>query len=112
MSRNIKETAPKETCMAQEEILSRRTVLRNVLMAGCCLFIPVALLGACSKGNESDTPKLPEKLSKAEVKYQDQPKGTQKCSNCMNFNSAKKTCNRVEGPISPDGWCVLWGRNA
>ncbi len=112
MSRNIKETAPKESCMAQKEILSRRAALRGVLITGCCLFIPVALLGACSKGDDSAAPKLPEKLSKAEVKYQAQPKGEQQCGNCMNFNSAKKTCNRVEGPVSPEGWCVLWARNA
>jgi hypothetical protein len=112
MSRNIKKTAPEETCMAQDEILSRRAALRSVLVAGCCLFVPVALLGACSKGTESGAPTLPGKQSKDEVKYQDQPKGTQKCSNCMNFNSAKKTCNRVDGLFSPDGWCVLWARNA
>ena len=98
--------------MTQDELLSRRAALRSVLVAGCCLFVPVALLGACSKGTESGAPTLPEKLSKDEVKYQDQPKGTQKCSSCMNFNSAKKTCNRVEGFVSPEGWCVLWARNA
>jgi hypothetical protein len=112
MSRNIKKTAPEETCMKQDELLSRRTVLRNALIAGCCLFVPVTLLGACSKGAESDTPTLPGKLSKSEVKYQNQPNGTQQCSNCMNFNSVKQTCNRVEGPVSPEGWCVLWARNA
>ncbi|MFZ2335208.1 MAG: hypothetical protein WAW35_09875 [Sideroxyarcus sp.] len=112
MSKNINGTTPKETCMTQDEILSRRTVLRNALVAGCCLFAPVTLLGACSKGTESGAPTLPEKLSKEEVKYQDQPKGTQKCSNCMNFNSAKATCSRVEGLFSPEGWCVLWARNA
>jgi hypothetical protein len=112
MSRNIKETAPKEACMARDEILSRRTVLRNALLAGCCLIAPITLLGACSKGTESGAPTLPGKLSKEEVKYQDQPKGTQACSNCAKFNSAKKTCQSVEGTISPDGWCVLWVRNA
>jgi hypothetical protein len=112
MSRNIKETAPEETCMARNEILSRRTVLRGALIAGCCLIAPVTLLGACSKGTESGAPTLPEKLPKADVKYQDLPKGAQTCSNCMQFNSAKKTCNRVEGPVSPEGWCILWARNA
>jgi len=112
MSRDIREAAPKEICATQDEILSRRTVLRSALLAGCCLFVPITLLGACSKGTESAVPTLPEKLSKTEVKYQAQPKGEQQCSNCMNFNSAKKTCNRVEGPVFPEGWCVLWARNA
>ena len=112
MNRNIRETAPADTHMARDEILSRRTALRSMVIAGCCLFMPVALLGGCSKGTESDTPTLPGKLSKAEVKYQAQPKGAQQCSNCMNFNSAKQTCNRVEGPVSPEGWCALWAGNA
>jgi hypothetical protein len=98
--------------MARNELLSRRNVLRNALIAGCCLFVPVTLLGACSKGTESEAPTLPGKLSKDEVKYQNQPSGTQKCSNCMNFNSAKQTCNRVEGQVSAEGWCMLWARNA
>jgi hypothetical protein len=112
MSRNIKKTAPKETCMAQDEILSRRVVLHGALIAGSCLIAPITLLAACSKGADSTAPKLPEKLSKEEVKYQEQPKGAQQCSNCMQFNSAKKICNRVEGQVSPEGWCVLRARNA
>jgi hypothetical protein len=112
MSRNIKETAPKETFMVQDEILSRRAVLRGALVAGCSLFVPITLLGACSKGAESAAPTLARKQSQAEVRYQAQPNGVQKCSNCMNYNSAKNICNRVEGPVSPEGWCVLWGRNA
>ena len=98
--------------MAQKEILTRRDVLHGVLIAGSCLFLPISLLGACSRSTESDTPAALKKLSRVEVKYQDQPKGTQSCGNCMNFNSAKKTCSRVEGLVSPEGWCVLWGRNA
>ena len=96
----------------QDEIPSRRAVLRGALVAGCCLIAPITLLGACSRGAEADATALARKLSKSEVKYQAQPNGEQKCSNCMNFNSSKKTCSRVEGLVSPDGWCVLWGRNA
>lgn len=95
-----------------DEVLSRRAILRGTLIAGCCLIAPIVLLGACSKGTDSAVPALPEKLSKDEAKYQEQPKGTQKCSNCAKFNSAKKTCQRVEGLVSPEGWCVLWAGNA
>jgi hypothetical protein len=112
MSKGIMKTSPKITCRVQDEILSRRAVLRGALIAGCCLMAPITLLGACSKSADSTAPALPEKLPKADVKYQEQPKGAQKCSNCMQFNSAKKTCNRVEGPVSPEGWCSLWARNA
>jgi hypothetical protein len=105
-------TAPGKTRMAQDDFLSRRAVLRDALITGCCLIAPIMLFGACSKETESASPALARKLSKSEVKYQDHPNSEQKCGNCMNFNSAKKTCSRVEGPISPEGWCVLWGRNA
>jgi hypothetical protein len=112
MIKNSHKSIPGTTCMAQDELLSRRTVLRSGLVAAFCLFVPITLLGACSKGTESNTPALLKKLSKAAVKYQGQPMGTQACSNCMNFNSAQKTCQRVEGEVSPDGWCTLWGANA
>jgi hypothetical protein len=112
MIKNNNESPPETTSVAQVKLLSRRTVLRGGLVAGVCLFVPITLLGACSRGTESNTPALLKKVSRAVAKYQDHPMGTQTCSNCMNFNSAQKTCQRVEGEVSPDGWCILWGANA
>jgi hypothetical protein len=53
-----------------------------------------------------------KKVAKAGVKYQNQPKGEQKCGTCTNYIAASKTCKRVEGPINPDGWCILWTKKA
>jgi hypothetical protein len=51
------------------------------------------------------------KVSKAQVKYQEQPKGNQMCATCQQFISPN-SCKLVEGKISPNGWCVLWARKA
>jgi hypothetical protein len=112
MISNNNTSMPRTTSKSQEELLSRRTALRSGLVAGFCLFVPITLLGACSGGTESNTPASLKKVSREAAKYQDQPMGMQTCRNCMNFNSAKKTCQRVEGEVSPEGWCILWGANA
>ena len=45
-----------------------------------------------------------EKLSKAQVQYQDSPKGIAMCATCTLFVSPR-ACKVVEGDISPSGWC-------
>jgi hypothetical protein len=45
------------------------------------------------------------KESKEEANYQSMPKGEQQCSKCKNFIADENKCRRVEGDISPDGWC-------
>jgi High potential iron-sulfur protein len=53
------------------------------------------------------------KASKATVKYQNSPKGTQKCSGCKFFVAGKSktaagSCQIVAGTISPNGWCTAF----
>lgn len=50
------------------------------------------------------------KVAKASVQYQEQPKGDQNCSNCLQFVPESSTCKVVEGAIKPEGWCILWTR--
>ena len=55
------------------------------------------------------------KSSKAAVKYQNHPKGSQKCAGCRFFikgktASANGACQIVSGSISPNGWCVAWAK--
>jgi hypothetical protein len=52
------------------------------------------------------------KLSKAQAKYQEQPKGDQNCANCMHFIAESSTCQVVEGKVSPNGWSMLWAKKA
>lgn len=53
------------------------------------------------------------KSSKAQVKYQNHPKGSAKCSGCKFFMPGKSatamgSCQIVDGSISPNGWCVAY----
>jgi hypothetical protein len=52
------------------------------------------------------------KLSQAQAKYQDQPRGDQSCANCMHFIAESSTCQVVEGKVSPNGWSMLWVKKA
>ena len=47
------------------------------------------------------------KVSKDQAKYQDKPKGEQRCDGCAQF-AAPDGCKVVEGKISPSGWCALY----
>ena len=53
------------------------------------------------------------KATKAAMQYQEKPNGNKQCSNCLQFVPGKKpkdngTCKIVEGPISPNGYCIAW----
>jgi High potential iron-sulfur protein len=47
------------------------------------------------------------KVSQKIVKYQDTPKGEQRCDNCELF-VAPSSCKNVEGTIAPEGWCIVY----
>jgi hypothetical protein len=53
------------------------------------------------------SPAQQQKVSKAEAKYQDQPKGLQRCEICVNFRPPDQ-CQFVEGPINKRGWCQFF----
>lgn len=108
MNKTIKETPANATITQQDEILSRRTVLRGALMMGCSLLVPAALYYSASARADSGV----KKQAQSNVKYQSSPKGTSKCSGCVNFIAASSSCKLVEGKISPDGWCMLWTKKA
>lgn len=97
-------TTPEDACLTQAAIHSRRSALRGVLAVGCSLVVPSVFLSSPAAGATAT------KLPKKNVQYQTQPKGAQKCSTCINFIAASSTCKLVEGPIDPEGWCVLWSK--
>jgi len=106
----IQEASPE--CMMKEEIPPRRVVLSGALAVGCSLFVPIALFSSPATGANAAAPTATKKVSKASVQYQTQPKGEQKCANCVNFIAESNTCKLVDGPISPAGWCSLWSKKA
>jgi hypothetical protein len=114
--------------MMKAEIPSRRIVLRGALAVACGLWVPIVLSGCDSKkGTNSSSPApasapatsagsaapaATKKVSPASVQYQAQPKGEQKCGNCVNFIAESNTCKLVDGQVSPEGWCSLWAKKA
>jgi hypothetical protein len=48
-----------------------------------------------------------QKAKQKLVEYQEKPKGTQECDNCLQF-VAPDSCKLVEGKINPKGWCQLY----
>ncbi|MCK9285090.1 MAG: high-potential iron-sulfur protein [Rhodocyclaceae bacterium] len=113
----------------KDEIMSRRVMLRKALAVGCGLCLPVALFGCDSKkgtnstgaaptgtapasGEGAKAPAAASKMPQASAKYQAQPKGVQKCSECLHFVAESNTCTLVDGQISPEGWCLMWTKKA
>jgi hypothetical protein len=47
------------------------------------------------------------KTSKKVAKYQNHPNKGRQCSQCRYFRPPK-SCQLVEGEISPDGWCSFF----
>ncbi|MGA8820172.1 MAG: high-potential iron-sulfur protein [Xanthobacteraceae bacterium] len=87
-----------ELIMSGSEFMSRRGVLRHTALA----------LGAVASGAVVATrANAQQKISQADAKYQPQPKGQQRCDNCVNFQPPK-ACKFVQGDISPSGWCALY----
>ncbi len=96
----------------EEDILSRRVVLRGALVAGCSLLVPVTLFSSPANSANPAAPAAAKKVSKASVQYQAQPKGGQKCGECQHFIAKSNTCMLVDGQVSPSGWCNLWAKKA
>lgn len=69
------------------------------------------LLGASLPFITADMAKAQEKANKTTAKYQEQPKDGHSCSICQFFHPPK-TCQLVDGDISPNGWCSFWAKKA
>lgn len=78
--------------------LSRRTVLGRATRA-------VAIAAAAFAGTRRAAAQ--QKASKEEAKYQDHPKGQQRCEICVNFQLPDQ-CRFVAGTISRTGWCQFF----
>jgi hypothetical protein len=49
------------------------------------------------------------KVDKQTAKYQDHPKDGQQCAACRFFRPPK-SCQLVDGDISPNGWCSFFAK--
>ena len=87
--------------MTDADRISRRRVLTVAVgVAGAAT--SAVIIGATTPAHAA---KVPQKA----VKYQDTPKGDQTCENCALFE-APSSCKTVEGPVSPQGWCMVYAK--
>ena len=88
--------------------VTRRNFLKTATLFAAIATIPVSVVSKEA---------FAAKMAKASMQYQDQPKGTLKCSQCTQFlpgKSAKAagSCNLIDGSISPNGWCLAYAPKA
>jgi len=87
--------------MTRSQGISRRQALTIAAgVAGASVTGAAAVIG-------TSTPALAAKASQKAVKYQDTPKGEQRCDNCTLFE-APSSCKTVEGTIAAQGWCMVY----
>ena len=83
--------------------MSRRGVLAAMVSAASGTGI-VLTSAAVVPAKASDAA---SQLRKEDVRYQDQPKGSQRCVGCKNF-VGPSGCRVVSGSVNPNGWCLLF----
>lgn len=81
---------------------SRRQMLGNLKVAGAAGgLVALGIAGSTRAADNSS------QLRKEDVRYQDQPKGNQRCVGCKNF-VGPGACRVVQGSVNPNGWCLLY----
>ena len=80
---------------------SRRVMLKKAALSAGLAVAPWAGSALAQSG----------KAAKKDMHYQDKPKDGQQCATCIQFIPGAKPgasgeCQIVEGPISPNGWCI------
>jgi High potential iron-sulfur protein len=89
--------------MTEPQGISRRQVLTIAGgVAGASVTGAAVIVGTI-------TPAQAAKASQKIVKYQDTPKGEQRCDNCVQFE-APSTCKTVEGTVAAQGWCTVYAK--
>ena len=83
--------------------ISRRQILTIAAgAAGASVTGAAAVIGISTPAQAA---KAPQKI----VKYQDTPKGEQRCENCVQFE-APSTCKTVDGTVTAQGWCMVYAK--
>lgn len=74
------------------------------------VFLNVAAVGAgtlVAAGLAASASAAPKKFTQKQAKYQPVPKSGHRCQNCALWQPPT-SCQVVEGPVSPAGWCILY----
>ena len=89
--------------MTESQGISRRQVLTIAAgAAGASVAGAAAVIGSSTSAQAA-------KVSQKIVKYQDTPKGEQRCDNCVQFE-APSSCKTVDGTVAAQGWCTVYAK--
>jgi len=80
---------------------SRRQMLGRLKLAGAAGGLVALGVAGVARGDSAS------QLRKEDVRYQDEPKGSQRCATCKNF-VGPNVCRVVQGSVNPNGWCLLF----
>ena len=84
-----------------------REISRRLLLSGAASAAGASIGVAMIIG--TSTPASAAKVAQSVVKYQDSPKGEQKCENCLHFQ-APSSCQSVDGTVAANGWCMIYAK--
>jgi hypothetical protein len=84
----------------------RRRISRRVVLTGTALAFGTTAAATAFRQAAAQV-----KIDQAVAKYQNAPKGDQRCDRCANFQPPN-ACKFVKGDISPSGWCQLFAPKA
>ncbi|WP_291577363.1 high-potential iron-sulfur protein [Bradyrhizobium sp.] len=91
--------------MTESSRITRRQALTIAAgAAGASMTGATAVIGTTASAQAA-------KVAQKVVKYQDTPKGEQRCDNCDLFQ-APSSCKNVDGTIAPQGWCIIYRKKA
>jgi secreted PhoX family phosphatase len=88
--------------MTGSQGISRRQVLTVAAAAGASVTGAAAIIGISTAAQAA-------KVSQKIVKYQDTPKGEQRCETCVQFEPPS-TCKVVDGTVAAQGWCTVYAK--
>jgi hypothetical protein len=86
----------------EEDAMKEQGLSRRSLLGGAAL-----VLGGAAGAAVAPAVRAQEKVSKADAKYQDEPRGQQRCAICLQF-SPPGSCKLVAGEIRPTGYCQFF----
>ena len=91
--------------MTDSSKISRRRVLTVAAVAAGAAGAFTGVMAMVGTSTPAQAAKAPQKA----VKYQDTPKGEQRCENCALFEPPS-SCKTVDGTVSPQGWCTVYAK--
>ncbi|HEX5508486.1 MAG TPA: high-potential iron-sulfur protein [Pseudolabrys sp.] len=99
-----KQASNSQAALSRAQPISRRALFPAAIGAVAALSVALSL-------SDSEVADAQSKVDKKTAKYQDHPNKDQHCAVCRFFRPPK-SCQLVQGDISPNGWCSFFAKKA